>query len=281
MVRISLVSTFARTLKRSIGDDIEVGTLTNVAKGLIRAINNTIYVSFPTGLQWIFQSNAFQNNIFSTGYEAISMRGLTRTISNTVQSAETLRRKFSIAFSEVVEISPTFAFTRVLVRMVNKEVNIQSFRKSLRSIVKIIDLDMEIGELRTRLRGLIKHITTTVEIETVTNAARSMKKTISSVIEITREEITTRALTRMINDVIRVETFRARIREIIKMIDDDLEISATARTIVGKIKTIANIVNIGVLNTFQSSVFQTGTFTSIGYDFVKLMTIKRLSLIHI
>ena len=54
-----------------------------------------------------------------------------------------------------------------------------------------------------------------------------------------------------------------------------MEISATAKTIVGKIKTITNTINIGILNLFQNYVYQDNVFTTARYDFVKLMTLKR------
>ena len=127
---------------------------------LRRVINRIMKVTSPTVPDSVYQSNVYQNSIFSTHVikEAISFLGFLKVISHDVNVTKdnySLRGRLKIHDTDI-NINSAYSLLRSLVKIVDHDVNVQSFREKLRSIIKFVDETININHEETWLRSIKK-----------------------------------------------------------------------------------------------------------------------------
>jgi hypothetical protein len=104
--------------------------------------------------------------------------------------------------NESLEMADAFLARRILLRLINEGVSVQSFRERLRTILKTISESVNISE--GFIKRWVKYVSETVEISSLTVPVLGRVKIIATVISIGEVKLAVRALTRMIDNTVNI-----------------------------------------------------------------------------
>ena len=94
----------------------------------------------------IFQTDVFQENVFQTIQEAITILGRVKTVTE------------SISISDVLDLP------RLIVRMIDETLSVSDGFGRLRQIVRSISDSISISDVFSRSRGLVRSITSSISL---------------------------------------------------------------------------------------------------------------------
>ena len=216
----------------------------------------TPHYVIPAVFSGTFNFNTFQSSwaLKDTTTENVAITPLT---PNTVMG------KVKTIVLEIINLAETNIRTRGRYGFANESVGVDELLSRVRAVARSIEEGLVVSHFTGSVRDVARTIAEGLAIDELISNGRVLARTLASSIEMAESQMQRLVKSHTLSSNIAISEANYRFRKLVRMLNHDIGITETFPRILNKVHSIAETVNILLIDTFANHVFNNSVFQTI------------------